>query len=226
MGKELAFPAQKVGEIETQTQNVETEALAVKVTSKPKYDAADELIRQVLGLKAAVHETFDPVVSAAHTAHKEAVAACKKHLDPLERAERHLRRQMSDWAEAEERKRLEAEAKKRAEAERKLREAREAEAAALREEGAEEEAEELEQQPVIVPDIELKDRTKLDNVSYREDWKYRIADRTALRKWLYENHPNLLIIDESTLGKMVRAMKGNTNIPGVQAYSEKVMVRR
>ena len=52
-------------------------------------------------LRAKIAETFDPIISKAHAAHKEAVGQKKKHDDPLEQAQRIIKGKMIVWAKKE-----------------------------------------------------------------------------------------------------------------------------
>jgi hypothetical protein len=69
--------------------------------------------------------------------------------------------------------------------------------------------------PVFVP----KETPKVPGLSYREDWKFEIVDATVLPR-------EYLIPDESKIGKIVRALKATTYIPGVRVFSVKVPIGR
>jgi len=69
--------------------------------------------------------------------------------------------------------------------------------------------------PVFVP----KETPKVEGLSYREDWKFEIVDADTLPR-------EYLMPDESKIGKIVRALKLTTNIPGIRVYSVKVPIGR
>lgn len=86
---------------------------------------------------------------------------------------------------------------------------------------ADEQAEELKREPVIVPQVSLRDKTKKAGIQYRDNWKYRVLNSTKLATWLWENHPEMLIVDQVAFGKFVRAVKNNLTIPGAEVYNDR-----
>lgn len=131
-------------------------ASSLSIIGAAQYEQSGPLLRQVIDLKDQVHATFDPIVSKANATHKEALAQRKRHLRPLEEAERRLKGargiyvQKQEAAVREERRQLELKmadeaCRRRAEAEAYRREAdeeaalilqeAEAKAALLREKG-------------------------------------------------------------------------------------------
>jgi len=108
----------------------------------------------------------------------------------------------------EEERRLQEIARKEEE-ERRLAEALQAEA-----EGNIEEAKAILEEPAYIPIPTVKaDIPKVDNRLFRKVWKFRVLD---IRKVPIQ----YLKVDEIKVGQIVRAMKGETNIPGIQVYEE------
>ena len=56
-------------------------------------------------------------------------------------------------------------------------------------------------------------------LTVREDWKFSIVDAALIPR-------EYLIPDEKKIGRIVRAMKDATNIPGVRVYAEKGIATR
>jgi hypothetical protein len=72
-----------------------------------------------------------------------------------------------------------------------------------------------EEPPVFVP----KDTPRIAGLTYREDWKFEITDLSVVPR-------EYLIADDVKIGRVVRALKGTTNIPGVRVYSVRVAIGR
>jgi len=65
--------------------------------------------------------------------------------------------------------------------------------------------------PIIMPQIQ-----KQKGESTRKNWKFEIIDEKQIPR-------EYLLVDETKIRKVVQALKGDTNIPGVRVYSEKSM---
>ncbi|KKM62742.1 hypothetical protein LCGC14_1518630 [marine sediment metagenome] len=201
-------------EIVQKTDSAIEEAEGYQIESPVVYEAAGMFLKGLKAIQKEINETFDPVVKSTNAAHKEAVAAKKKHAEPLKKAESIVKVKMGTYVQAEERKRrdeerrLQVEARKQEE-ERRLKEAEMAEA-----EGDEDAVEEALEEPVVAPPVVLASSTpKVQGVSYTKVWKYKIVKPD-------EVPDEYKLIDEKKIGQVVRAMKDQTKIPGVQAYSE------
>ena len=108
----------------------------------------------------------------------------------------------------EEERRLQEIARKQEE-ERRLAEALQAEA-----EGNKEEAEAILEEPAYIPMPTVKtDIPKIDNRLFRKVWKFKIIDINKIPI-------QYLMPDMVKIGGVVRAMKGATNIPGIQVYED------
>ncbi len=67
--------------------------------------------------------------------------------------------------------------------------------------------------PVFAPPPKPKD------AYFREEWKYTITDRALVPKEYW-------VIDEQALARVVKAMKGTKEIPGIHQYPEKITVSK
>lgn len=196
-------------------------ALTLKVKDQPSLDVANEFLKSIKSLAARIAETFDPQISRAHELHKSLLAEKKKFTNPLDDAEKIVKRTIAGYLAEEDRKRREAEAERarieaeaRAEADKKLRAVEKAEA-----KGNFAKAEALAQEAVNVMEAKIEeapvvpDAPVATGLSLRKVWKFRIKDAALLPR-------EYLIPDEVKIGRVVRALKGDAKIPGVSVYSE------
>jgi hypothetical protein len=187
---------------------------------------AGMLWKSIKDMMKEVAETFDPIIEKAHASHKEALAQKAKFYAPLEAAYKSVKGLMSKWdmyqeaIRLEEQRRLEEIAWKAAE-EQALLDAIAAEEDARRngatKEEAAQEATNIINEPVYVAPVVIpKAVPKMaGGPVYRTIWKYRITDPAKLPR-------QFLIPDDVKIGQIVRAMKKEHNIPGVEAYEERV----
>jgi len=202
--------------VEEKALSIVDQAKAVKVTDAESYTAAGELFKSIVEMMKEVDSTFDPIIEAAHKSHKAALEQKKKYYDPLDKAKRSVKGLLSDYDREQERKKREEEARlreiaRKEEEERKLAEALAAEAA-----GEKEEAEAIMEEPVYIPPVVVKKEVpRVQGLSFRTVWKFHIKDVTAIPR-------QYMTPDMVKIGGVVRAMKGQTNIPGLEVYEERV----
>jgi hypothetical protein len=218
----------EVDVIRREVMSIPDQAKAIMVIDAESMGRANQCFLIIKGLRKKIGETFDPIISKAFAAHKEAVAQRKKVEEPLVVAENWLNGQMTAYHQEQERIRraeedrlrkiaIEAEMKRREEEEaRKM-----AEAQALEDAGAKEEAEQLvneaiqlKEEPVIVevappttPKVEMNGATVVTN------WKFEITNESMIPR-------EYMTPDLVKIGSMVRGSKGKTIIPGVRNIPE------
>ena len=205
-----------VQEVSTKALTVIEQANAVTIIDSQGYMAAGELWKAIKGLKDQVVDTFKPIIDKAHAAHKEALAQKAKIFDPLDSASRTVKGAMEKYdreqeaiRQAEER-RLQEIARK-AEEERKLQEALAAEASGNKEEAAAIINEEVYVPPVIVP----KAMPKINGGPvYRTVIKFRIINESLIPR-------QYMVPDLVKIGGVVRALKKEAKIPGIEVYEER-----
>ncbi len=176
--------------------------------------AADDMIKSMRLLRKEIALTFDPIISKAHAAHKEAKAQKDKAELPLIRAEEYLKPQIKAYLAQEERKRQDEENRLRLEAKKAEEEKRLSNAVQLEAEGLTEEAEYVIacQIPIVMPTAE-KTTPNADMRLYRKVWKYRIVNESLIPR---EYH----MVDLPKIGAVVRALKSKCKIPGIEVYEE------
>ena len=212
-------------EIETQSLTIPERATTLRIIDVETYSRAGEFWKEIRAIRAKVADSFNPLIKHAHALHK-ATLAKKEEIDkPLENAERFIKSSMNIWNVEQERiriaeqRRLEEIALK-AEEERLLQEAivteAEARASGASKEEAAQEAAAIIEKPVYVPPVILpKETPKVMGMSFRTIWKFRIIDVAKIPREYLE--PDMVKI-----GGVVRALKGQTRISGVETYEERI----
>jgi len=204
-------------EVEEKALSIIDQAKAVKVVDSQTYISAGVFWKSIGEMIAEVKDTFDPICEAAHKAHKAATTKRAKYLDPLETAYKSVKKLMSDYDTEQERLRK-AEEMRLAEIARKQEEERLlAEAEAAEKSGNKEEAQAIIDAPVYVPPVVVpKSVPKMaGGPVYRSIWKFRIKNAALIPR-------EYMIPNETMIGGVVRNSKGVINIPGIEAYEERV----
>lgn len=213
-------------ELEKRVLNLPVRATEIQVKDQASLSIANEFLLGIKALQREIDSTFDPIIQATHDAHKKALAQKKKFEDPIIQAERMVKPKIGAYLQEQERIRREAEeAARRAEWERKraeeevLRKAMEAEAKGKAKEAKKiiEEAAKIEQTAPALPIIPQRQQTQ--GITMREVWKFEITDSKLIPR-------EYLMPDIVRIGKIVQACKGETSIPGIRVYSEKIIAAR
>ena len=218
-------------EVKAIVQAIHARAAALTITTDEEYKQAGGMLTKIKAAKARVKEVFGPSKDAAYTAYKAASALYKQAMDPIEAADKVVRREFERYSlevkrrENAERMRLEAEARAQAEAE------RQAQVEILQETGQEELAEVLDQAPVVAAPVIVPEAVKPEGVHTMTRWKARVTDMEVLCKAIGAKGspqctPDLVLPNTVALNGLARALKSNLNIPGVEAYPETSAVTR
>lgn len=200
-----------------------TQASSIIITNSVQMETAGEFLRGLKTIRQRIKDTFDGPIASAHKAHRDILAAKAKHDKPLQAAESFVKGRIGDYHAEQDRIRREEERKRREEEEKRVREAKEeedcrlAKAAELEQQGKAEEAEAVLDAPVEPPPklaAPIARPAPVAGVRVQSKWSWRLVDADKLPRAYMK-------IDEGAIGKVVRAMKGKTNIPGVEAFEEK-----
>jgi ATPase subunit of ABC transporter with duplicated ATPase domains len=241
-----------VATLEQEAASLTTEATALAVIDAGSFERASEFLKAVATYIKRVGDVLDPIVDAAHQAHKIAVRQRDALLGPAKSAKVVLGGRMEAWEQEQARLRREAEERAQRERERLEREAREQaeaeqrrlqaeaetrrleEAAALEEAGDREGAERLVAAPVPVATIApapvfaprpmVAAPPKVEGVAFRSDWKAEVTDLAALVRAVAAGQApiTLLQANQVALNGMARALKGALNLPGVKAVESRI----
>ena len=204
-------------QIEHEASMAVATAQEIVVKDDESYTKTAGWVKDLKGIRKLIDETFDPHVKTAHGLWKGLIAEKKKHSAPLDEAEGIVKRKLSDYTQAQEKVRRAEEQRLREEARKKAEAEQLAAAQAAEEAGDAEEAERLLDEEVIPEPVIVEPAApKVEGVSYRTTWKFRITDEKKIPR-------EYLAVDEKKIGQVVRALKDQAKIPGVEAYAAKSM---
>ena len=202
-----------IKEIAEKTNSIIEQGSSIKIIESGTLKIASEILRSIKLFIVEVKNTFEPMKKKAWEAHKEIVAQEKKHLKPLEEVEKNIKQKMGRYHHEEE-ERINKEKEKIRQELKLLEEERKIKEALLFEEvGNVEKAEEILNSEIIIPEVFTENKTNIPGVSYTKIYKFRIIDVDQIPR-------KLLIPDEKRIGQIVRALKEDAKIPGVEVYFE------
>ena len=212
--------------IETALKKFETEVVGfpeqaklIIVHDSQTLEQANEFYNVVKAMMKEIKGFFKPLKIKAKEAHQGLVDKERELLDPLEQAANITKPQISSYLDELDRLRREADEKVREEERKRerLKEEKLKAAIAAQSSGDLEKVEEIinEEIPAAKPFIPVPSSPKLEGMSIREIWKYRVIN-IKLVPLPY------LMINSVKVGSLVRATKGKVRIPGIETYSEKV----
>lgn len=199
----------------------------ITIIDQDSYNLAANTLIEIAEIEKQIKAHHTPMKT---TAHKAAVAAEKKFLDPLVTAKSTIKRAISGW-EIEQRKiREEAEREAREKARKEEEEIRLAKALEAEKAGkSEAEVEKIIDTPaeikveLVKPAFEQSSRVKT-----REYWKAEIVDIKALCQGIADGKvdPECVLPNMPYLNAMARGSKGAMLAPGVKAVKETSIVTR
>jgi hypothetical protein len=208
---EIATLTPEIKEVEAGIAPVVAAANSLAITNTGEYFSATEFLKQIAGQKKKVNETLDPMVKAAHSAHKEAVALKATFTTPLENAERTVKGKISSYQQEQDRIRRAEEARLQSEARAKAEEEAMQAALSAPDPGTASEildaAIEAPAPRVYVPPTV----PAVSGVSTRKVWQFEVVDQSKVPAEFW-------ILDTPAIGRAVRG--GARDIPGVRIYSE------
>jgi len=227
---------ERLKELEAGRNVLATAARELVINSEESEEQAWAIVNRIAALEKVIAGDFAAAKKAAHEAHRAVIAQEAGHLDRLKEPDRIVRGKLLVWegekrrAQAEVERKLREEAEARATEDRRIAQeqaVKEAESGRLEEAAAAEaagksaEAEELLAKPVEVAEVPMVAPMIVPTIAPSkvegagamvEVWKFEIEDVCALPG-------EYVLADEVAIGKVVRALKSKTNIPGVRVYS-------
>ncbi len=232
-----------MNEIETvkaEVMPIPQQAQMIIVKDQGSLSRANEFYLVIRGLRKKIADTFDPIISKAHAAHKEALSQKSQIEAPLVVAEKWLNGQVTIYHQEMEKKRREEEEILRQEAiktemERRKKEEDErlAQATELEKAGAHEEAEALIAETVEEIEKPLEayipppdtPKVKMEGATVKTFWSAEVYDLKVLAKAVGEGRAPLAYIERNmtALNAQARSLKKELNIPGVKAVSTSSM---
>lgn len=203
---------QQAGRLAREANTVLTVAQDFKITTPAEYEASTDEIRQIKARQKELQSRKDSVIKPINEALRKARELFKPAETALAEAETVVKHEIARYSAEEEKKRrqeharLEEQARK--EREKKLEQARTAEVAGKSERAAVF----LEQAATTVSPVAKAAVPKAEGVSFVERWKFEVKDPSRVPR-------QYLMVDEKKIGQVVRALKGDANIPGVRVYA-------
>jgi len=186
------------------------------IKNNDEYLAAAGLLQAGRKMADAIGESYDPIIAKAHAAHKEAISKRDEQLKPIRAGLEKLKRVIGIYRDEQERKMKEERARLEAETRRQEEEHRLAVALEVEAAGNQAEADAIMAEPVSVAPVFVQAPVpKVDGVVFREVWKFRITDPNLVPR-------QYMVPDEKRIGAVVRALKSQAKIAGVEVWSEKV----
>lgn len=186
------------------------------VTGDRAYQVGAEMLQGIKALRIEIAAACDPVIKAAHAAHKAATKQKNDLEAELVEADRVIREKLAAYHEAQER--IAAQARIAAEAEhRAAQEAADREAAQLAAAG-ESELAELARAEAAIPVPAPKAHTvAAAGVSTRETWDAEVTDMPAFLRGVIDGKipRGAVLVNATLLRQMARSLKDELDWPGV-----------
>lgn len=207
-------------------------ATDVVIEDQGGYEAAAKILTEIVKpLLKEIDDVCGPVCDATNRAHKAATQQRAKLKEPLLEAERVIKRKMSDYQLAEERRRREAEAKERERLRREEEDRLLLEAQQLEEAGQSEKADALLESPPPAPPAPVAAVTpppKADGVASRKVYTARVTDPMALIRHVAAGlaSPRYLAVQTREIERDARALDGKLELPGVEITADFAVAAR
>jgi len=206
-------------EIEKELIKVEINAIALQVTDNETYAQAGTLLIGYKELGKTIKNYFKPLKENTHKAWEVICDREKEELNKLQPGIQHLNKQMVTYNIEQEQIRKAEEDRLRDEAEKAERERRLGLVLKAVEAGEEEEAKAILEEPgFIPPPIVEKTVPKQAGLAMVTIYKWRLVDINKVPKPYLQ-----LRVNEAAVNQTVKALKAQTNIPGIEVYSEQSM---
>lgn len=206
----------EVQELQTETQSLVALAGTYTVTTAEEYSASASDLKRIKGALARLEKLRKGMTQPLDAAKRAIMDFFRGPEDQLTRAEAGVKRAMIAFSTEQDRIQREAQARADAAA-RKEREKLEQRAENAESAGKLGKADELLQRAAMVTaPVLARETPKVTGVSTREAWKYEVTNAALVPR-------DYTKLDEQKIAGVVRAMKGDTNIPGIRVYSERVL---
>lgn len=203
--KEVA-PLVQVDDLARENIKLMKLAESFKIETADHYEHGAEVLKQITTFRMFVEGRFAEPKAAAWATHKAISKLEKETLEGPLSAEKLMKRKLAEYAQKQE--------ELRQEEERKL------EAKRLEELGRTNQAKQvLAGTREVTGTMVASFVPQVEGIGTRELWKFTIVNAAKIPR-------EFLVPDEVKIGQMVRTMKGDTNIPGVETYKETTMVSR
>ena len=209
---------------------VQEKISAIKINSQPTMEKAVILKNLQRAVIKEIENAFNSNIEDAHKLHKHMISSRDEYLKPAKLWLQTINGKIRKFEDAERARLAEIDRKAREEAERIAKEEREKELLDMAGdmEVTAEEILEKQAEPVFVEPVQTHatNRSSVSGVSYRDNWQWQYTDKDALIAWLFVNRKDLLLIDETAINKMVKALKEKVTkmLPGISVKNERTVI--
>lgn len=210
----------RVEPVANEVNSLTTRVASFEVASAESYESGAELLKTIKSLSKQVDDQRKKITQPLDQAKKQVMDLFRPFTDSLGSAESSLKRRMIAWKSEQDRIAREAERKAEEKA-RRERERLEAEAAKAEEKGRSGRADILRDRAAstVAAPVIRSEAPKVTGIATRKVWRFRIVDAAKVPD-------QYKVIDEKKIGGVVRALKGDTSIPGVEVWEEDSMAAR
>ncbi len=191
---------------------------AIEIKSDFDYMETGEFHKTVKGMIKRIKAAFKSPKDKAKQAHSEIVALEKEFLAPLNDAETQTKKALVAYDIKREAQR-QAEERERLEVLRKIEEEKLEMASMAAVSGNEEKVKEIMEVPE--PELPIPTKPVVKGLSFRDNWKWSLIDEDAVPV-TYKK----LVLDTEKINKIVKEIKGDTDIPGIKVYNNRTPVSR
>lgn len=193
-------------------------SLPVKITDNESYLLFAGELQEIKRRQKVIDDRLEPEKKKAYAAYMAWNDLIKELKAPLLAREAFDKKEMAAWDAEQERIRREEERRLQEEARKREEEARLQAAIEAEQQGEKEEAEAIiNEPPAYVPPVVLpKSTPKVQGISYRDNWTFRITDPNKIPR-------EYMVPNETAIRKVVSALKDKSNIPGIEVYNERIV---
>jgi len=200
----------KEQEIKKQSSLIVRKAVKVTVTDQKSLSVAETILVQVKDIIKGVIEYFEDPIKKAHAAHKAILAKKNEALDPLLKAEKFLKNAVKDYLVEEERARRAAEEQRKFEQEALL-----SKLDTERDKGdtkaADKTFEKIEE--IHEKSMKIEETPQMVGVTKKTLIRWKVSDLDLVPR-------DLLTVDKPKVDEIVKRMKMNASIPGIEVYED------
>lgn len=211
--------------LELVVEDNKSKALAIKVTNDIELHEASDFLTGIKKTMREVEDFFNPMVEAAHKAHKEVCDKRNLFLKPLKDCEAFIKGRMGQYQIEQDRKRREAQEKAEAEAREKEQREREKLLKKAQEEEAKGNADKAEallekaEEVYVAPKPVEVAVSRPENTSVRYAWDAEVTDKKIVPL-------DYMTVDVQRLSKMATASKGQFTVPGIRFVKRAIVVQK
>lgn len=217
---DLIITEKQIVEVRAEIVPVLDAAKAMVVVDEVSYLRALELGRMCDQKAKHVESVWKDAREKAHGAWKAITETISSFTKPLGEARTIVTRKATDWEHEDAQRKRVTEQTRQAEEQRRIENERLRQADELVKAGKVELADRVMEKEIVVAPQKIEEAPKPEKTTIGEKWQFEITEEVALpREYLT---PNLVKI-----GQIVRALKGETRIPGVRVFDAgKVIFRK